>query len=249
MIRLYPHHGLEQWLILQTFYKGLTHQTRAYVDSAAGGGIMNKTLEEAFELIESMASHHFQWSSDRTVVPQAPGIISLSSTDALAAKVDMLSRQIAGIMSGSGASSIASVQSTQPVCEICGIAGHLNGECTFYAVVGPYVSEVNYAQGQSHYGGAFSQSYNPSWKNHPHLSYKNNQGPNSFVGGQSSVGTKPIMQLSNYNFQRQQEVSSNENSRLEEMFKMQFDAFIGMRQEIKELTNSIKGNSVINEAN
>jgi hypothetical protein len=32
---------------LQTFYKGLTHQTRASVDSAAGGGIMNKTLEES----------------------------------------------------------------------------------------------------------------------------------------------------------------------------------------------------------
>ncbi|KAK1694166.1 hypothetical protein QYE76_010863 [Lolium multiflorum] len=33
------------------------------------------------------------------------------------------------------------------------------------------------------------------------------------------------------------------------MFKMQLDAFIGMGQEIKELTNSIKVNLVINEAN
>jgi hypothetical protein len=28
---------------------------------------------------------------------------------------------------------------------------------------------VNYAQNQ----GAFSQSYNPAWRNHPNLSYKN----------------------------------------------------------------------------
>jgi hypothetical protein len=42
---------------LQTFYKGLTEQTRSFVDSAGGGGIMNKTLDEATELIESMAAH------------------------------------------------------------------------------------------------------------------------------------------------------------------------------------------------
>lgn len=70
MIRMCPHHGLDKWLVLQTFYKGLTHQTKAYVDSAAGGGIMNKTLDEDFALIESMASHHFQWSSERAVAPQ-----------------------------------------------------------------------------------------------------------------------------------------------------------------------------------
>ena len=43
LIRMCPNHGQEQWLILQTFYKGLTEQTRAFVDSAAGGGIMNNT--------------------------------------------------------------------------------------------------------------------------------------------------------------------------------------------------------------
>jgi hypothetical protein len=29
------------------FYKGLAEQTRSFVDSAGGGGIMNKTLDEA----------------------------------------------------------------------------------------------------------------------------------------------------------------------------------------------------------
>ena len=54
LIRMCPNHGQEQWLILQTFYKGLTEQTRSFVDSATGGGIMNKTLDEATTLIESM---------------------------------------------------------------------------------------------------------------------------------------------------------------------------------------------------
>ena len=58
-IRMCPNHGQEQWLILQTFYKGLTEQTRSFVDSAAGGGIMNKTLDEDTSLIESMPAHNF----------------------------------------------------------------------------------------------------------------------------------------------------------------------------------------------
>ena len=36
LLRMCPHHGLERWLVLQIFYKGLTHHTRAFVDSAAG---------------------------------------------------------------------------------------------------------------------------------------------------------------------------------------------------------------------
>jgi hypothetical protein len=54
---------------LQTFYKGLTKQTRSFVDSAGGGGIMNKTLDEATELIESMAAHNFSWTNERVVHP------------------------------------------------------------------------------------------------------------------------------------------------------------------------------------
>nr|XP_051205703.1 uncharacterized protein LOC127319764 [Lolium perenne] len=127
LIRMCPHHGLERWLVLQTFYKGLTHQTRAYVDSAAGGGIMNKTLEEAFALIESMASHHFQWSSDRAVVPHAPGIHAISSADLVAAQVEILNKQMASILSERSATSVASVQFAQAMCDVCGVQGHTNG--------------------------------------------------------------------------------------------------------------------------
>jgi hypothetical protein len=54
---------------LQTFYKGLIEQTRSFVDSAASGGIMNKTLDEATELTESMAAHNFSWTNKRAVHP------------------------------------------------------------------------------------------------------------------------------------------------------------------------------------
>lgn len=133
---------------------------------------MNKTLEEAFTLIENMASHHFQWSSERVVSPQKPGMYQLNSQDALAAQVEILNKTIAQLqvnMSHGNTSSVSSVQSS-PVCTICGVHGHLQGECLVYTKSEASVSEVNYAQNQ----GPFSQNYNPQWRHHPNLSYKSN---------------------------------------------------------------------------
>ncbi|XBI93563.1 hypothetical protein VPH35_030379 [Triticum aestivum] len=61
LFRRCPNHGLERWLELQIFYRGLTSDTRAYVDMEAGGAITNKTLDEAFLLIEGIAFHQLQW--------------------------------------------------------------------------------------------------------------------------------------------------------------------------------------------
>jgi len=42
MLRLCPHHGLEKWLIVHTFYNGLSYTTKMTVNAAAGGALMNK---------------------------------------------------------------------------------------------------------------------------------------------------------------------------------------------------------------
>lgn len=51
MMRLYPHHRLEKWLIVHTFYNGLLYSTRMTLDLAAGSVLMNKNIEEAYALI------------------------------------------------------------------------------------------------------------------------------------------------------------------------------------------------------
>ncbi|XP_048491283.1 uncharacterized protein LOC125492650 [Beta vulgaris subsp. vulgaris] len=45
-----PHHGIPEWMLIQTFYNGLTHEFRIYIDAASGGS-------EAKELIEKMAAN------------------------------------------------------------------------------------------------------------------------------------------------------------------------------------------------
>ncbi|XP_021760191.1 uncharacterized protein LOC110725020 [Chenopodium quinoa] len=52
-----PHHGIPEWLLIQTFYNGLTHEFRIYIDAASGGSLMTKNPNEAKELIEKMAAN------------------------------------------------------------------------------------------------------------------------------------------------------------------------------------------------
>ena len=52
-----PHHGMDEWLILQTFYNGLTTTSRAHLDAAAGGAYLNLTIAKAKDLIEKMVAN------------------------------------------------------------------------------------------------------------------------------------------------------------------------------------------------
>jgi len=95
MLRLCPHNGLEKWLIVHTFYNGLSYTTKMTIDAAAGGSLMNKNYTEAYALIEDMAQNHYQWSNETTITASSPskkeaGIHEVSKFDHLAAKVDAL---------------------------------------------------------------------------------------------------------------------------------------------------------------
>ena len=59
-----PHYGMDNWLVLQNFYNGLTQSSRDHVDAAAGGAFFSLTIERATSLIEKMVSNQ-GWSDDR----------------------------------------------------------------------------------------------------------------------------------------------------------------------------------------
>ena len=64
LLRLCPHHGLQKWMVVQIFYKGVTRPVRFMIDAAARGTLISKTEEEAYNLIEKMALSNYQWSSE-----------------------------------------------------------------------------------------------------------------------------------------------------------------------------------------
>ncbi|KAA3487338.1 Retrotransposon gag protein [Gossypium australe] len=52
LIKKCPHHKLTDWLRLQIFYNELDVHLRSRLDGAIGGALMNRTFEDAYELIE-----------------------------------------------------------------------------------------------------------------------------------------------------------------------------------------------------
>jgi hypothetical protein len=55
---------MENWLILQNFYNGLTPISRAHIDAAAGGTFLSLVINGAMALIEKMVANQ-GWSEDR----------------------------------------------------------------------------------------------------------------------------------------------------------------------------------------
>ena len=88
-ILAYTHHGMDEWLVLQSFYNGLTTTSRAHLDAAAGGAYLDLTIAMATALIEKMVSHQ-GWNEERSQPRTKGGMHTIKETDMLAAKLDLL---------------------------------------------------------------------------------------------------------------------------------------------------------------
>jgi hypothetical protein len=51
------YHGMKNWLLMQTFYHGLTTSTRETMDAVVGGAFLSLTIRDATILVEKMASN------------------------------------------------------------------------------------------------------------------------------------------------------------------------------------------------
>jgi len=52
-------------MIIRAFYNGVTQAARSTIGVAAGGTLVSKTEDKAYNLIEEMTLNNFQWSTER----------------------------------------------------------------------------------------------------------------------------------------------------------------------------------------
>ena len=126
LIRSCPHHGLEKWLIVQTFYNGLNYNTRLTIDAAAGGALMNRGVDEAYTLIEEMALNHNQWTSERSA-PKVPGKYDVDALTHLSAQVDAKFNAITKMFEQMNVHAVSSGNIFP--CNNCGGVDHSTLEC------------------------------------------------------------------------------------------------------------------------
>ncbi|XP_076902376.1 uncharacterized protein LOC143557109 [Bidens hawaiensis] len=59
LLRRCPHHGLNKWLRVQTFFDAQSSQNKQAIDQIAGGDLGTKSPNEAFEILEKAAKKSF----------------------------------------------------------------------------------------------------------------------------------------------------------------------------------------------
>ena len=52
-----PHHGMEEWLIIQSFFNGLNTPAQNHIDAASGGSFLSLSVAVLKALVEKIASN------------------------------------------------------------------------------------------------------------------------------------------------------------------------------------------------
>jgi hypothetical protein len=86
-ISAWPHHGMEEWFIIQSFYHGLIHSALGHIDAAARG-----SFSALSKLIEKMASNQ-SYDEERTQARTCK-VHQLEEVDMLTAKIDLLMKKL-----------------------------------------------------------------------------------------------------------------------------------------------------------
>jgi hypothetical protein len=117
-----PHHGMEEWFIVQSLYQGLIHIAREHIDAAAGGSFFALSIEEAHKLIEKMTSNQ-SWDDERTL-SHTRKVHQLEEVDMLTTKIDLLMKKL----ENPGLDNLKMVDA-RVTCEECRETCHMGVNC------------------------------------------------------------------------------------------------------------------------
>ena len=178
LLRKCPHHRLTRWMQVHTFYNGLRNTTRTMIDASAGGALMKKTTDQAYEILEDGATNTNQWPREKDTPVNAMGGTDNEVLNNLVNHVAQLTKQL-----NRQQGTVNAIQ-TNPweLCEFCG-GQHNSTECQSgnpTVEQAQYVSKFNQNQSQQQgpYGGNSYQNQNQGqgWRNNQNQNSQNNQG-------------------------------------------------------------------------
>ncbi|KAL2934130.1 1-phosphatidylinositol 3-phosphate 5-kinase fab1 [Bienertia sinuspersici] len=167
-----PHYGMEKWLLLHSFYRGLSGQNKMCLDVASGGPIMKKDPVEAIRIIEDVVQNYAGWRQGKRATPKGGG------------RYDALSSLPHNNMHASSSSSHNNMPMHQSSCELCGNNEHALSKC--YLLMNDscspthsmeHVNALNNVKGPKF--DPHSNTYNEGWRHHPTFCWRGGQGQGS----------------------------------------------------------------------
>ncbi|KAJ9545367.1 hypothetical protein OSB04_025074, partial [Centaurea solstitialis] len=218
MLKKCPHHGLQNWVIIQTFFGGLHPQYKNEITAAAGGALMNKSYEEAVELIENLAEHSY--ATPRSATRRVASVHESDELKEIKAQLAAITNQLKG----------TSIQPAEAIPEL------------FPASEEP--EQVQFLQNRNNRprNDPFSNTYNEGWRNHPHLQWREpsnqqretlgqQQQSSNFSNSSSSSNANNVYRPPGYNQRRADEgQATDKKPGLEDMmmkFMAKMDGAVG----------------------
>ncbi|XP_062100995.1 uncharacterized protein LOC133806916 [Humulus lupulus] len=169
LLRKCPHHGIPHCIQLETFYNSLNAHTIMVVDASANGALLVKSYNEAYEILERISNNNYQWPTSRlSIGRKVAGIHDVDAITSLAAQVSLIYNILKTMNMGMNLS-MGQPMETQMgkmesiSCVYCG-EGHTFDNCPSNPAAVCYMGNQNM-------NGPYSNSYNPSWRQHPNFSW------------------------------------------------------------------------------
>ncbi|KAH9723595.1 hypothetical protein KPL70_007173 [Citrus sinensis] len=182
-----PHHGFEKWRLIQCFYDGLTMSNRHMVEFMNGGRFLNLHEGAAWDFFNSLSKNSQQWdfSNQREKLSQVSrkGLYEVKDDLDMKSTLATLSRKVDGLVINQSINHHPSV--ANEVCALCSNLSHTAQNCpSLPAYQEAYSEQVHTLQSyEKTSNNPYSPTYNLNWRNHPNLSWKQNQ-PLPNQGGQ-----------------------------------------------------------------
>ncbi|KAJ1436717.1 hypothetical protein SESBI_04020 [Sesbania bispinosa] len=138
------------------------------IDAACGGGMLRRMPAEIYRIMGDLASNTHQWASkDRQVVKKKETLAGMYHVDQqtmLTSQIEAINKKLEALML---AQSQPATSTTTPgiPCNLCGSVSHNSDNCLVGAHYAQQVEKAN----------SLGNNYNPSWRNHPKLSWGGRQ--------------------------------------------------------------------------
>ena len=117
---------MDEWLLIQTFYHGLTNTTRETTYAAARGSFLSLTVAKATTLIKNMASNQ-GWNEERAQPCKRGGMHQVKETVVLSAKMDLIMKRLDE--QATEKKEVMLIHESRMTCEECGDVGHTGKSC------------------------------------------------------------------------------------------------------------------------
>ncbi|KAL4332766.1 hypothetical protein GQ457_07G014150 [Hibiscus cannabinus] len=140
LFRKCPMHGFNEWTKVIMFYNGVNAPTRMMLDASANGTLLDKSTEEAIEILDRLANNDYQFPSTRRGMARRNGTTyELEPTDSVSAQLATLTNMVKKLQRPSSSKEVKVIAS---YCDLCN-ANHDSFECPHNPESSFYVGNFN----------------------------------------------------------------------------------------------------------